>query len=212
MNTAPWFRFAARLLAGALLLATASFGLAQDKTAGSSASAVMDSTTQHVIAILRDPHLSAEQKRDQVKQIAYVVIDFPTMARLSLGPPWRTITDDQRARYSQVFKAHVTDTYGHLTDDYTNEDVNITGDQKESDGDDTVHSSVLGESNGTRQEVAKVDYRLRQHDGQWKIIDITVDGVSLVATFRSQFQEVMANGGIEQLIKVLQQKVTANDK
>jgi phospholipid transport system substrate-binding protein len=51
-----------------------------------------------------------------------------------------------------------------------------------------------------------VDYRLRQRDGQWKIIDVIVERVSLVSNFRSQFQEIVSNGGPDRLITLLKEK------
>ena len=48
-----------------------------------------------------------------------------------------------------------------------------------------------------------VDYRLRQTSGQWKIIDVIIEGVSLVSNFRSQFQDVVASGGPERLLALL---------
>jgi phospholipid transport system substrate-binding protein len=60
--------------------------------------------------------------------------------------------------------------------------------------------------------VAKVDYRLRKQDNQWKVIDFTIEDVSLVTNFRSQFQDTMSNGGIDQLLKLLHEKNTANGK
>ena len=51
-----------------------------------------------------------------------------------------------------------------------------------------------------------INYRLRQLGGEWRIIDIIVEGVSLVSNFRSQFQEIMSSGGAEKLLKLLREK------
>jgi phospholipid transport system substrate-binding protein len=177
------------------------------------ARALMEKVTQDVIGILRDAKLSPDEKRQQIKQIAGDNINFNVMARLSLGRPWRDITDVQRAQYVEEFRQHVANTYKHTTDNYTDEDVNIVGDHQESDSDWTVQTSIVGNKNGgPRKEVAKVDYRLRKHDDQWKVIDFTIDGVSLIVNFRSQFQEIMSNGGIDHLIKLLHDKNAANEK
>ncbi len=58
----------------------------------------------------------------------------------------------------------------------------------------------------------KVDYRVRHEDGGWRIVDITVEGVSLVSNFRSQFQEIISNGGFERLMKMLREKNAAAEK
>ena len=186
---------------------------ADDTPPAPTARQVMQKIVADVIGILRDPKLSAEDKRQKVQQIAYDNINFQTMARLSLGRPWRDLTDDQRTRYSAEFKQHVSNTYGHTTDNYNDEDVNVVGDHQEADGDWTVQTSIVGSENGgPRKELVKVDYRLRKQDDQWKVIDFTVDGVSLISNFRAQFQEIMSDGGIEQLIQLLHDKNAANDK
>jgi phospholipid transport system substrate-binding protein len=195
----------------ALLLGTAAPTLADDSAA--TARNVIENVVHQALAVLRDPKLSTDDKRLKIRQIAYDNISFDIMARLSLGRYFRGITDDQHTRYSAEFKQHVTNTYGHTTDNYSDEDVAVTGDRKEANGDWTVQTRITGTRNGQpNQEVAKVDYRLRQTGGQWKIIDLTIEGVSMIANFRSQFDEIMANGGIEQLIQLLHQKNVDNAK
>jgi phospholipid transport system substrate-binding protein len=166
-----------------------------------------------VLAILRDHTLSADDKREKFRQIAYENINFDVMARLSLGRFLRTINDAQRTDYQEAFKQLINNTYRHLTDDYTDEDVKVYGDRQEQDGDCSVLTRITGTKDGKpNQEVAKVEYRLRKQDDQWKVIDITIDGASLVSNYRSQFQEIMSNGGIDQLLKQLHDKNDADKK
>ncbi len=131
------------------------------------------------------------------------------MVRLSLGRYYRELTDAQKTQYADAFRQHVTNTYRHTTDHYTDEDIKITGDRKEPDGDWTVLTQII-DTKGN--QVVKVDYRLRANNGQWKVIDLTIDGVSLVSNFRSQFQDIMNNGGFDKLLKLLREKNAANDK
>jgi phospholipid transport system substrate-binding protein len=161
------------------------------------------------LAVLRDAKLSPAEKRDKIQQIGYDHLNFEVMARLSLGKYYRDLTDAQKSQYAEVFKQHVANTYRHTTDHYTDEDIKITGDRQETDGDSTVMTQIIDNKGN---QVVKVDYRLRPKDNQWKVIDLTIDGVSLVQNFRSQFQEIMANGGIEKLLKLLREKNAANDK
>lgn len=173
---------------------------------------IVESVVRDALAILRDPKLSPEDKHQKVKQLAYDNMNFEVMSRLSLGRYWRDLTDAQRTQYAAAFKEYVTNTYRHTTDHYSDEDVTVTGDRREQDGDWTVQTRITGGKYKPGQEVAKVDYRLRLKDNQWKVIDLTIDGVSLVSNFRSQFQEIMSNGGIDKLLQVLRDKNAANDK
>jgi phospholipid transport system substrate-binding protein len=177
------------------------------------ARAVMEKVIRNALLILRDQSLSADQKRVKVQQIAYDNMNFEVMGRLSLGRFYRNLTDAQRTQYQQEFKQLLTNTYGHTTDDYTDEDVKVTADRQESDGDFTVQTHITGTKDGkSGQDIATVDYRLRKQDNQWKVIDFTIDGVSIVSNYRSQFQDIMTNGGIDQLLKMLHDKNAANAK
>lgn len=125
----------------------------------------------------------------------------------------RDLSDDQKKDYQEQFKLLVTNTYLHLMDDYTDQDVNYLGDRQEQDGDWTVQTEIVGMKNRKRnQEEAKVDYRLRNRDDQWKVIDLTIENASLVANYRAQFQAIISNGGIDNFLKTLHDKNAANDK
>jgi phospholipid transport system substrate-binding protein len=167
---------------------------------------VIEKVMQQVVTSLRDATLSREEKGAKIRQVADENIDFETLARLAMGANSRNLTDAQRGEYNKEFHKHVVNTYGHLTDEYTDEDLVVAGDNEEARGDWTVLTRIMGMKDGKRQEIAKVDYRLRQKDGRWMIIDVTIDGVSLMANFRAQFQDIMTNGGIDRLLKLLREK------
>jgi phospholipid transport system substrate-binding protein len=193
---------------GTLLMAQAS----RPATAPASAPAVIDALAGDILAVLRDPSIEKEARRQKVRDLASQKIDFDTLSRLTLGQHWRTLTEDQRTLFVREFKLHLAATYGNTTDKYTDEEIKPNGDRQESNGDWTVQTRILGTREGARKEVAKVDYRLRKTGPDWKIIDVTIDGVSLMANFRSQFQDIMANGGFNALIKALRDKNAAADK
>jgi phospholipid transport system substrate-binding protein len=105
-------------------------------------------------------------------------------------------------------------THGRVFDQYVDEDVIVNGEHQEARGDYTVQTTIVENHSepGKRKEVARVDYRLRQKDNRWKIIDVTIDNVSLASNYRAQFQDIMANGGIERLLKLLREKNVAGKK
>lgn len=167
---------------------------------------VLDGQVKNALAILRDAKLTQAQKRQKIREIAYQQIDFETLSRLTLGRYWRDLSADQRAAFVEAFRTHLSNIYGALLNGYGGEDVTVAGDHREPDGDWTVQLRVIGTLNGARQELAKVDCRLRRK-AEWKVIDVSAAGVSLVALFRAQFQEIMANGGFDRLLKLLREKV-----
>lgn len=78
----------------------------------------------------------------------------------------------------------------------------MLGEQPEPRGDVTVKTKVVGGEN----DGALVDYRMRQEDGSWKIIDVVIEGISLVANFRDQFRDVMGREGPSALLGKLREK------
>ena len=168
--------------------------------------AIIEKVTADVLTVLRDPKLTKEEKAQKVRAIADEEIDFETLGRLSMSRYWRDLSDEQRKTFVAEFKKHISETHGHVLDEYVDEDVSVTGDRQEERNDWTVQTRIMGNKDGAKKEVARVDYRMRNKDGRWKIIDVTIDSVSMVANFRSQFQEIMPNGGFERVMKLLREK------
>jgi phospholipid transport system substrate-binding protein len=187
------------LAAFVLVLLLAGSGAAAQQTP----SQVVDGLAGQVIPILQDKSLSADQKRDRIEQIAYQAMDFQTLSRLVLARNWSKFSPAQQSEFVNEFKRHLSVTYGRNVENYDNEKVRILSERQAGHGDVVVLTKIL---RGGHSEDVVVDYRLRQRDGQWKIIDVVVEGVSLVSNFRSQFQDIVANGGPDRLLVLLKQK------
>jgi phospholipid transport system substrate-binding protein len=168
---------------------------------------VVEATTSQVLEVLRNDALPREQKQTQIEEIVYAKVDFPTVSRLVLARNWKRLSADQQTQFIDEFKKHLSITYRDNVDKYRDESVQITGDRKEARDDWAVMTKVVG---GRGASDFLVNYRLRQKDGRWWIIDIIIEGVSMVSNFRSQFQEIMANGGPERLIRLLKEKNEAH--
>ncbi|MFN8643758.1 MAG: ABC transporter substrate-binding protein [Candidatus Binatia bacterium] len=192
--------------AGVLLLLVAWLGT---PAAAQTPSQVVDALANQVIAVLKDGHLDTAQKRSQVEQIAYGAIDFATLSKLVLARNWPKFSPPQREAFEQEFRQHLSMTYGRNVDNYKNEKVDILGERPEQRGDVTVQTKIVRGGGGSEDVV--VDYRLRQDAGQWKIIDVIIEGVSLVSNFRSQFQDIVANGGPDRLLALLKEKNAAGE-
>lgn len=189
-------------LALAALAAVSLLTIAPLPARADDAAAVIERTTSGVIAILVDQKLSTEEKRQRVEVVVLANVDFETLSRLVLARNWSRFTEPQRAEFMNLFKNHLSMTYGRNVEGYKNEKVQITGSRPETGGDATVKTKIV---RGGPNDIL-VDYRLRQRDGTWKIIDVVIEGVSLVSNFRSQFQDVVSSGGPDRLISLLREK------
>ena len=170
---------------------------------------VVQSTSDQVLAVLAEKDLSKQERRDKVRAIVLRSVDFETLSRLVLARNWTRFSPAQQQEFMQEFQDHLAATYGRRLDDYRNEKVAIVGDRQEPNGDWTVRTKIL---RGGGSNDINVDYRLRQSNGEWKVIDFIVEEVSMVANFRSQFQDIVASGGPEKLLKLLKEKTAAGEE
>ena len=166
------------------------------------APAVVRTTLDQVLAVLRDKAKPAEERRRQVEQIAYVHFDFDTISRLVLAKNWPKLSAQQQKDFVVEFKRHLSGTYWKTLEDYRDQKVAVDGNRVEKNGDVTVRSTIEGE----RSEPIRLDYRMRPKGGDWGVIDVIIEGVSLVQNFRSQTQEIIGEVGIDGLIERLREK------
>jgi phospholipid transport system substrate-binding protein len=197
-------RFA--IAAGLCLLATlavAPVTSMRSATAADSPREVVRKLTDAVVAVLKQTDLSADARVTTIRDIVYDYADFTTISRLVLARNWGELDTTQKERFVEEFKKFLSISYGKNVESYSNEKVQIVGDRDEGRGDWTVQTKNLRPQG--RGDVL-VEYRLRQKNGEWKVIDVLIERVSLVSNYRSQFQVIMATGGIDHLLEILREK------
>ena len=170
------------------------------------AKALIEQTVDQVLDVLRDKSRTVAQRRLELEKIAHARFDFRTMARLVLARDWKKLDSDNRDEFVDQFTTYLANDYGTRIERYQQEKVKVMGEQPKPRGDVEVRTKIIGgQSNG-----ALVDYRMRKgKDGSWRIIDVVIEGISLVANFRDQFREVIARGGPEALLQKLKEKNAA---
>jgi phospholipid transport system substrate-binding protein len=165
--------------------------------------AVVAEVTDAALAVLRDKRLGADEKRHRLEDIVYAHTDFATLSRLVLARNWSRFSEAQQHEFMEQFRRHLALTYGRNVESYHDETIQITGAREEPGGDWTVQTKIV---RGGPDDIL-VDYRLRrQADGSWKIIDFVIEGVSLVANYRSEFQDILSRGGPAELLRLLAEK------
>jgi phospholipid transport system substrate-binding protein len=154
------------------------------------ARATMEKTVADVLVILGDKSLSLQTKRDRIQAIAYERFDFETMSKLVLKRDWKKFDATQQQEFVKEFREHLSARYGENLGRYENEKVEVTSHHAETNNDVSVKTVIRGgKFDGT-----PVDYRLR-NASEWRVIDVVIENVSLVSSFRTQFADVLAKGG-----------------
>jgi phospholipid transport system substrate-binding protein len=138
----------------------------------------------------------------QLEPVIRGTFDFPSMARLSVGPSWATLTEAQRQQVTESFGRYISAIYADRFDSYAGQKLQVIGEQPAMAG-IMVRSQII-KANG---EPVNVDYMMRRNGDSWLISDIYLDGaISEVATRRSEFATILKSQGIDGLIAALNRK------
>lgn len=167
------------------------------------------STVDGVIAELtaRRSELEADHARlyALVDGIIVPKIALDKVSRLILADHWKSATDTQRSRFSESFKNLIIRSYATAMFEYT-------GEQQLRYGEVTFRGEgriavVATELVVPGEQAVPVDYYcLKGVDGDWRIYDIQIDGISLIISYRNQYGEFIANNSLDALIDSLEEK------
>jgi phospholipid transport system substrate-binding protein len=157
------------------------------------------------IEILKSAKLDNNKQRSQVinqlREIVYTRFDFEEMAKRSLGSHWRRLNPQQQKEFVSAFTELLETTYADKIDLYEGQQVEYIGETIDKNYAE-VNTRVIGKN----RQTYTVDYKLHELGGKWRIYDVVAENISLVNNYRSQFNRVVVNSSIEELIKRIRQK------
>lgn len=151
-----------------------------------------------VVLLLQDKEMDKTRRNQEIIDIVTPIFDYQTMAKLSLGKKyWPSLSEEKRAAFSTVFIARLQQSYLSKLDIYSNEEV-IYGAPQASGKMIHVPSTLISKNN-------RIDmlYKFYQSKAGWLIYDVEIGGVSVIQTYRSQFDGVLSEGTIDDLIEKL---------
>ena len=168
-------------------------------------------TSDQILATLKQNKAKLHQDKTivfrAVEQYMVPRVDVDGMSRSVLGrAAWTKATASERAEFKQVFTQLVIRTYATPLTEYTNETVRFLPIRGSLDGQFVRVNSLIIRPNGRD---IPLSYSLVSHGGQWKVYDLSVEGVSLLQSFRSQFAEVLRNSTMQLLIQEMRQRAKA---
>ena len=168
---------------------------------------MLKQTSDEVIAVLKD-------RKDELKddpQLVYDLVheyilphlDEVTIAKLALGKNWRNASREQKIEFINEFRDLLIRTYGKSLSEFSDQTINYFPVKLAAGEDKVVVKSEVLQSGGPSIPVA---YRMRLKDNEWKVYDLSIDGVSLVTSYRGTFAQEIRKGGMEGLLKLLKDK------
>ena len=142
------------------------------------------------ISILSNTDISEEEKSEKFTSIVMSSIDLNLISKFVLSRAWKNATDDQKERYLKSFKTYFINSYANRLNQYSGEKVKIIG--SEVKGKYTiVDSHIVREGTDTLQ--INLKWRILNRDGDIRIIDLNIEGISLIIAQREEFQSFLAN-------------------
>lgn len=172
------------------------------------AKTLVQSTADKVIERVQSERAVLQSDRSRlyglVDELIVPHFDFGRIARWVLGKHWRGANTEQRQRFAGEFKKLLVRTYATVLLEYAEQEIRYL----------PLHAESNAERVTVRTEISKpgggaplpVNYRLHAKDDRWKVYDISVDGISLLSTYRSTFASDIQRLGLDGLIGQLAQK------
>ena len=157
------------------------------------------------IGTLQDQSVSLEVREERFRQLLHDGFAMRKIGRFVVGRHWKVMSPDQRDEYQQLFADWVLKTYSARLGGYTGQRFVIDRTVEAGASDIYVRTRIVQ----PESEPMRCDWRVRSFDGKFKVVDVVVEGVSMLSTQRSEFGAVLRKHGPDGLIEALQIRLTS---
>jgi phospholipid transport system substrate-binding protein len=159
---------------------------------------LLEQKVEAAIAVLQKNDLDQQEKNRQVIEIVTPLFDFPLMAKLSLGRKyWPGLDQEKRQRFIELFTKRLEESYLDKLTLYTNEKVIFKAPVQEKRK-IQVPTELISKNN-----TITMLYKFYESTS-WLIYDLEIQGVSIISTYRSQFDQALSKGTIDELLTKLE--------
>jgi phospholipid transport system substrate-binding protein len=160
---------------------------------------LLRATWDSVANVLKIKNLNPKVKEDVIDKIISPIFDFPLMGKLALGRTnWPKLNASQREKFTSLFVERLKASYRDKIMRYKDEKVLF---QPAVQDKNSVHIPMTLISNDTKLAML---YKLHKAGESWKIYDVEIEGVSILLTYRSQFDDTLSHGTVDDLLSQLE--------
>lgn len=169
---------------------------------------VIKNTSDQLFKTLKEQKIELTRNPGKVYGIVEKILvprfDFGTISQWVMGRAWRDATAMQREEFTNEFKKLLINSYAGVLLDYTDEALNVLPlPPNAAKGDEvTVRSEIISKD---RPPVA-INYSMIKTGNRWMVYDVSVEGISIVANYRSEIRELVSRSGIDGMINTLKRK------
>mgnify|MGYP006422046501 CR=1 FL=1 len=168
---------------------------------------VVKTTAKEVLERLREDQQELKANPEKIYSLVYEKIiphfDFKNMSKWVLGRNWRGATEAQQQQFTREFQVLLVRTYAKSLLQYADQEIKYA---PVNDDPDSELVTVRTEVQQSGSSSIPINYKMHQVDAEWQVVDVSVNGVSLVSTYRGSFASEVRRGGIESLLSKLEQR------
>jgi len=156
---------------------------------------LLENDIEAAITVLQQKDLDQQEKNKRVVEIITPIFNFPLMAKLSLGRKyWPGLTKEERQRFTELFTKRLKASYLDKLTLYTDEKVVFKTPVQEKRK-IKIQTELISKNN-----TISMLYKFHKSKHGWLIYDLEIQGVSIISTYRSQFDQVLSKGTIDELL------------
>lgn len=161
------------------------------------------------IGVITDKNLEEGQRSKKYSELLHDAFDLETIGHFVIGRAWDSAPVEQRQEYMKLFEQLVIRIYGDRLSFYSGEGFHVKAVRPETDKDTVVSSEITHPGGATP---TTVDWRVRQNNGKFAIVDVVIEGVSQSVTQRQEYASIIQRDGgkLDQLLILMRQRVQDN--
>jgi len=160
----------------------------------------LKASVEQIVKVLENPGLRSEarsqERRAAIRKEAEGVFDFTETAKRALGRHWQALAEKDRQEFTSLFTDLIERAYISKIERYSGERIAYAGEAVDG-GLATVRTRFVTKQ-GTE---VPVDYRMQQRGDRWLVYDVSVEGVSLINNYRTQFDKIIQTSSYAELVR-----------
>jgi len=162
---------------------------------------VIKTGTEQILKLVKQYPEDTRARREKIQAVIDGYFDFEAMARLAVGPRWRNLSAENQQEFTREFSRLLFNTYIGDIEEYAGQEISYK--TRSIYQGYVVVEVLVREQGGT----VSLDYNLHLRDGNWKVYDVDVQGMSLIVNYRDQFDPILANGSFDDLSRKLRREI-----
>ena len=162
----------------------------------------LKNTLNAALAVMQKKDVDLQVKKNEIDAIMMPIFDFPLMAKLTLGKKyWPRLGVEDKKKFEELFPKLLKRSYQDRLIRYTDETVVFESPVK-SNNKIKIQTYLI-----SKEDKTSMLYKLYQHDKEWKIYDVEIEGVSIIRSYQSQFDHILQTGTVDDLMVKLEKSV-----